>query len=207
MDCVLKTDAVCVIDNILKDSVFKSVWAGLQDEQFNPPQVGGYWHKVWRLTSGSPVWGKAYSAKPTNPTNYLSPLWDAFQEVYSKYPGYVTQPASLTITPYIYPPGSKLPWHTDSGYKGAFTFYAHPRWGATWGGELMIAANKESKKYRLTLDHSWEDEYLLKEGHGIYIACKPNRLVIQKPDVWHGMNRIDSDAGDNLRVSIQGFWR
>ncbi len=71
----------------------------------------------------------------------------------------------------------------------------------------MLAEVEGKKDAKLVLDHTWEDEHLLKRGHGQFIACKPNRAILQKPGNWHGMNRIDSDAGDNLRVSIQAFWR
>jgi hypothetical protein len=74
------------------------------------------------------------------------------------------------------------------------------------GGELLIATTKSEKQHRSGLEHRWEDEYLLAEGHGLYIACKPNRIVLQKPGTWHAINRVDSDAGDHLRVSIVAFF-
>lgn len=200
---VLKTDAVCVVDNLLSEADFKSVWDGLQKVQFSPPVVNGGWHKVWRLTHGSPVWGPAQS----DTGGCLGPVWDAFQKLIKKYPEYVAAGSVMTVNPYIYPPGTKLAWHNDAGYKGAITFYAHPKWGATWGGELMVANCKTKRNCSLTIDHEEENKYLMEEGNGIYIACKPNRAVMQMPGTWHGMSRIDTDAGENVRVSVQAFFR
>ncbi|MBA3351587.1 MAG: 2OG-Fe(II) oxygenase [Blastocatellia bacterium] len=202
MNVALKTENVCVIDHLLPQKDFLEVWDGLQSEQFSAPHMQGKWLKAWRLTGGSPLWGPP---KHRRTGDYLDVVWDAFMKLRVEHPEFVTKPG-MTLTPYIYPPGTKLAWHADHDYAGAFTYYCHPQWGATWGGELLIATTKSEKQHRSGLEHRWEDEYLLAEGHGLYIACKPNRIVLQKPGTWHAINRVDSDAGDHLRVSIVAFF-
>src|SRR5262245_22743361 len=203
MKVVLKNEQVCVIDDLLPVHEFNRLWQGLQTEPFRTPQVGGTWQKVWRLTGGTPLKGSERSAKTGD---YMDAAWDAFEEVRKAHREFLTK-TKLAITSYIYPPGTKLAWHSDHGYGGTFTYYCHPRWSATWGGELLVALTRETKQRTEGLDHAWQDEFLLAQGHGLYIACKPNRLVLQKEGIWHAINRVDPDAGDNVRVSIVGFFR
>jgi Rps23 Pro-64 3,4-dihydroxylase Tpa1-like proline 4-hydroxylase len=118
----------------------------------------------------------------------------------------------LVTRSYLYPRGSKLSWHNDAAnYAGAFSFYAHPKWGSTWGGELMVAEvppMSEMKKKPLVgphIEHDWEDEYINEQGVGQWITPKPNRCVIMAPGVYHSINRVDVDAGDHARAAIVGF--
>jgi Rps23 Pro-64 3,4-dihydroxylase Tpa1-like proline 4-hydroxylase len=117
-----------------------------------------------------------------------------------------------TFRAYIYPRGSKLSWHNDGGhYHAALTYYVHPYWGSTWGGELMVAETPNLDSYQHQykgqphLDHRWEDKFIADKGIGQYIFPKPNRLVIMASGVFHAINRVDDDAGDNGRCSIVSF--
>ena len=202
MKCIFQNEDVCVVDDVLSVKELNSVWEGSQTENYSSV-FSGQWHKVWRVTSGYPLRGAAHNG---GDNSYLQPVYNAFTGLVKQYPKYFTKSSGMSLSVYVYGPGSKLSWHSDRGYQGAITLYIHPKWGASWGGELMLANTKERKTCQLRLDHAWEDEYLLAEGNGLYFAPKPNRAIIQKPGIWHGMNRVDQDAGDNLRVSVQGFW-
>ena len=52
-----------------------------------------------------------------------------------------------------------------------------------------------------------EDKFLSAHGFGTYVTCKPNRLVLTRPGVWHSINRVDDDAGDHCRASVVGFFK
>lgn len=178
------------------------------------PLMAGTWIKVWRLTD-SYCFGSdsfLYSKMPFN--NVMDAFIKAVLEFSGKYPDLI--PSSwkdVSIKSYLYPRGTKLSWHNDSGdYCGAFTYYVHPKWGSTWGGELVIA---EAPPFEQVFDanvmpphlnHDWEDHYLSIYGMGQWICPKPNRLVLLAPGTFHAINRVDDDAGDNVRCSLQGFF-
>src|SRR5437016_561861 len=61
-------------------------------------------------------------------------------EVARLHPEIVAGFEDISLRSYLYPRGSKLSWHDDrTEFSGALTYYIHPRWGSTWGGELMVA--------------------------------------------------------------------
>jgi hypothetical protein len=45
---------------------------------------------------------------------------------------------------------------------------------------------------------------IIEYGRGIFVSPKPNRLVLINKNVIHGVTRVDSDAGENVRVSLTG---
>lgn len=69
---------------------------------------------------------------------------------------------------------------------------------------MISAVEPTLVKPKWTFTNDYENEHL-KQGMGVYIAPKPNRCVMTGPGVWHGVNRIDPDAGDNVRVSVVAF--
>lgn len=197
-EVVLKNDVVLVIDDLLSPEKFAELWQQYQQQQFTPA-ITNNWHKVWRLGSGMPMQA---------PNCSFQSVQDAFNAVVSSHPGYINPGAgSFNLTGYIYPSGCKLAWHNDGGYGGVMTYYVHPVWRASWGGELLLSEcdAKNDIQKTICLDHGPQSEILMKTGKGIFIAPKPNRLVVQKPCVWHNMSRVDPDAGENLRCSIVAF--
>src|SRR5262249_3939937 len=111
---------------------------------------------------------------------------------------------------FLYPPGTGLSWHTDGSiYSGAWTFYAHPRWNAVWGGELMIARTRRTVHRRGDaphFDNRRETEGLDEIGAGTYITPKPNRLVVMAASAPHMINRVNTAAGTNARCAVAGFF-
>ena len=41
---------------------------------------------------------------------------------------------------------------------------------------------------------------------GTFISPKPNRLVLINKNVVHGITRVDKDAGENVRLTLTGFF-
>ena len=94
---------------------------------------------------------------------------------------------NVGVTPWCYTQGTGLTWHNDAGpgYEGSYVFYVHSEWRATWGGQLLIAKN---------------------ESDGRYFYPKPNRLVLMRRGVPHSIQRVDTNAGENCRLSLSGFF-
>jgi hypothetical protein len=121
--------------------------------------------------------------------------------------------------------GAGLSWHRDGAQlSGAYTYYAHPRWNSSWGGELMILDREvggsatdagaagtppDAEHLRdfgpdLGLDDG--PEAARREvGIGTFISAKANRLVVLNGTREHQVNPVTDAAGDQLRTTITGF--
>jgi hypothetical protein len=213
MKIVFQSKRVVIVDDLLPEDQFALAWKHVQAEPYASPHATG-WQKVWRLGDANCMAGTNYtfSKKPFN--NYMDAVSGYMLVACKHAPEIVNENewTEATFRPYIYPRGSKLSWHNDSGnYYAALTYYVHPHWGSTWGGELMWAETPAMETYyhkhkgQPHLDHRWEDVYLAERGMGQWIFPKPNRLVIMAAGVYHSVNRVDQDAGDNCRCSIVSF--
>jgi Rps23 Pro-64 3,4-dihydroxylase Tpa1-like proline 4-hydroxylase len=115
----------------------------------------------------------------------------------------------------VYPRDTGLSWHVDDHelYAGAFIYYAHPRWDAHWGGELLIAelaADPEEEEEELPImayrfETEAYSERLLEIGCGNFVMPKPNRLVLLA-GAPHMIARVSPAAGHNVRASVSGFF-
>jgi hypothetical protein len=131
----------------------------------------------------------------------------------------------VTARTYLHPQGSSLDWHDDGGrFSGAYTYYAHPRWHASWGGELMLVEDElgrtplpdrrhmQGGKVE-TIKESWnvvskEDlsEMLMDRTTSTeFVFAKPNRMVFLKGGLWHKINPVKSNA-PFARCAIAGFF-
>lgn len=196
-----------VYDDVLEQDQFNLVWSSIQEENFLVPHING-WSKVWRLTDGSCIGSKEYDSVSAPFNNYMDLMHFFITSVANLHPGMLSEWERVILRSYVYPRGTKLNWHNDLGYAGAAIFYAHPYWASTWGGELMLARTPPDINLPPPhLDHREEDKFLGAYGMGTYITCKPNRLVLTRPGVWHSINRVDEDAGDHSRVTVVGFFK
>lgn len=190
--------------------------AFVSKEKFYNPHKDG-WQSVWKTTDGECLRTAAYYSDQFPMKTPLDALFDVMLETCIAHPDLCgVNPNDwdrLTVSSYIYPCGTRLSWHGDGGaYSGALTYYCHPRWSPHWGGELLVA-NTPHESYIPTLDydvapgvdHSRLDAWLNAYGIGHMIIPKPNRLVLMKAGTCHMVNRVDSAAGDNLRMSVVGF--
>lgn len=213
MKLVFKNNKFTIYDDLLPDDLFQNVWVHAQMDNYSTPMSSGNWVKVWRVGDGFPMGTVEYnwSKQPFN--NYMDVVGHYFTEIAKNSTDLVGDSwDEMILRSYLYPRNTKLSWHNDANsYKGAFTYYIHPKWGSTWGGELMVAEVpdiREIKKKPLVgphLEHEWEDEYIIERGVGQYICPKPNRCVLMAGGVYHSINRVDPDAGDHARASIVGF--
>lgn len=206
---MFKNNKFAIFDNVLPDEVFQKVWLHVQSENYSLPNASG-WVKVWRLGDSMPLGSTEYhlSKKPFN--NYMDLISHVFNEIAINSEEIVGSWEEMVLRSYLYPRGTKLSWHNDAlTYAGALTYYVHPHWGSTWGGELMVAEVPEVPKTQPLigphLDHLWEDEYVGDKGIGHWIFPKPNRCVIMSGGVYHSVSRVDPDAGDHVRASVVGF--
>jgi hypothetical protein len=217
MKMIFKNSKFAIFDDVLPPEMFEKVWLHTQMDNYSTPLAVGNWVKVWRIGDSQPLGSAEYhwSKRPFN--NYMDVVGHFFMEIAKNVPDIVGEEgvwSDMTLRSYIYPRGVKLSWHNDAvSYAGAFTYYIHPKWGSTWGGELMVAEVpplehiKKKPQVGPHLEHEWEDEYLAERGVGQWISPKPNRCVIMTGGTYHAVNRVDADAGDHARASIVGFLR
>jgi hypothetical protein len=131
----------------------------------------------------------------------------------------------VTARNYLHGPGAGLDWHDDGGrFAGAYTFYAHPKWHVSWGGELLIVEDAIGRKPLpdkqhmqdgkvTTITESWnvltkEDlSAMLIEGTTSteFVFAKPNRLVFLTRGVWHKVNPVRPSA-PFARAAVAGFF-
>lgn len=189
---VIENKDYVVYDEVLNENEFKNIQIYLKQEKYTIPHFNG-WEKVWRITDSFPMASTAYYKTKMPFKNGLDTIAQYMIKIAENHINLVESFEEITFRTYLYPVGSKLSWHNDYGYKGAAIFYCHESWKNTWGGELMIAhAENES-----SIDHF---------GVGQYISSKPNRLIITKGGIWHSINRVDQNAGENVRSTIVGFY-
>lgn len=131
----------------------------------------------------------------------------------------------VTARTYLHPQGSGLDWHDDGGrFAGAYTYYAHPRWHASWGGELLIVEDpigreplperRHMEKGRVeTVRGSWnvlhkEDlsEMLMARATSTeFVFARPNRIVFLRRGLWHKVATVKHHA-PFARCAVAGFF-
>lgn len=194
-----ENDQYVIYDDILDEVQFLDLQNYVKNEKYTIPHVSG-WEKVWKLTDSFPMGGPPYYKSKMPFNNALDTIAHYILEICKIHKNLIPEFEEATFRSYLYPSGAKLSWHNDHGYKGAVIFYCHKEWKSSWGGELMIAHVPSD------LSYPCEEDMVNHFGVGHYISCKPNRLVITKAGVWHSINRVDSNAGENVRSSIIGFF-
>jgi Rps23 Pro-64 3,4-dihydroxylase Tpa1-like proline 4-hydroxylase len=130
--------------------------------------------------------------------------------------------AHVTATSWLYPHGTGLALHDDGSgvYSGAYVFFLNPYWRMHWGGLLIMMeeeANRRVHDFRNSHDQmefynlKWLnanglDDLLMEHGMGKCILPKRNRVVFIANDAYHMVTRVNETAGDNVRMSIAGFF-
>jgi hypothetical protein len=198
-----------IYDDVLTSQEYSNLWDWQQKEEYSTVH-STQWQKVWRISDGQPLYAKSYRYAEAPFNNPLDYVVDMIDKLIPMHPHLCNQWNDVTLRSYIYPRGTKIDWHTDDGYTAAAIFYTHPVWKSHWGGELKIAEtpkNFEYKKIGGQVDTDWREEALNTWAVGQYITPKPNRLAITTGGIWHCINRVDADAGDNCRCSIVCFFK
>jgi Rps23 Pro-64 3,4-dihydroxylase Tpa1-like proline 4-hydroxylase len=214
MKYVVKNSGIAIVDNLLAVDQSYACWQRVQSENFVNASSQG-WVKVWRLCDGSPMISDSYSNLDESLPSEFRPVLRLAIRAAAENPQIVgvrgTDWNDVVCRVFLYPRGCRLSWHLDShGYSGAFIYYAHPIWRSGWGGELLVADMSKRQKLdrlsRKSLEADDIEQAVLEQGVGQFIMPKPNRLVLLKAGKCHMLARVDPDAGDNVRVSIGGFF-
>lgn len=215
-----------VIDDFLAPDEWTEVWTHFQFVELLPVtrSLG-----AWKLDDGVPLAGHEIVTDGRNlerPSGTaIDHVVDALLRQPELYAGLVRDSwTNISARPYVYPHDTGLSWHVDDHdlYAGAFIYYAHPRWDAHWGGELLIAelasggddieadADVEDDDDELPImGYRFEteaySERLLDMGCGNFVMPKPNRLVLLA-GAPHMISRVSPAAGHNVRASVSGFF-
>lgn len=179
------------------------------------------WDKVWRLWDGEPLRGagvvydphSSYGGEAKRYPTFTSVdlLIDEILNAATQYPEIVGKEGqdwkALYLAPWLYPVGTALSLHVDGvRYSGAVTWFAHPRWGAHWGGELVVEPPGEGPDIPHGLEPWVEAGNDCGRGIALMVTPLPNRLVLLGPSRPHRIARVDSNAGARVRSSIAGFF-
>lgn len=216
-----------VIDNFLSQEDHLSLYRHFKNSEFE------FVHqekkvKAFKLTDGNPLWSAPVLSDPYEkntlcaiyPTQTpLDALIGMIKEMVPTFSSIVGKQgedwAYFFSRPYLYPQGCGLNWHTDGKYfaPGAFVYYAHPEWDPDWGGELLMSPpetklfSQEEPEPRSNWGNNHYKTIIMDHGVGHYILPKPNRLVLMMGMIFHTIKKVDISAGDNLRMTIQGFFQ
>ena len=216
MKLTAKTDDYAVFDEVLEKDKYDAFVKYFCEQDFH--KSSGKLEKVWRICDGDFYAGE-YRNSLNAPFKDHYDLLHAYVKVLIKdhVPAIVGKEgedwSNISFRPYIYPQGTRISWHNDAGYAAACIFYCHKNWNPSWGGELMVAKTPNNEGKLVTnyspdnaLSRNNVKPILDYYGFGTYISCLPNRLVFTRGRVWHTINRVDKDAGENLRCSVVGFF-
>lgn len=194
-------DRFVVIDDLLPQADFATVTAEFAALRLKPvlstidPVYDGFAYRAGSdkqplaaATADAPRWQRAVKEQVTAHLDVVAARED-------------DDGLALSFSAWGYPAGSRLGWHNDAGAGrvGAFVYFAHQNWDASWGGALALI-DEESRPEAgdgAALVHS--------PVHPTLILPRPNRLVVFRSHTMHAVQRVDSAAGDRLRRTWTGF--
>ena len=221
MKVILAQPDVLVVDDLLDRQAFDGVRQQLARGRYDSVHARG-WDKAWRLGDGAPLRGLPVHYDPTAahdrrgaryPTaTAVDDFIDAVRGLTADHPGVVGSEgvdwAAIFLSPWLYPVGSALSLHRDGGgYSGAFTYFAHPRWGIHWGGELLLLDDQPGgAEHPPQGTTGWMVEDEVDSLLATCVFPRPNRLVLVGPRRPHLITRVDVNAGDHVRTSLAGFF-
>jgi Rps23 Pro-64 3,4-dihydroxylase Tpa1-like proline 4-hydroxylase len=224
MKQTLSCNNISVYDDVLNPAQLKNAFEWYNRLEFIHKFAHEMWNPVWSTTDGNVLSGRTMNLKPdlTDPLEYpndaiiplLLNISTAIKTcgIFSKED--LDQVESVAFTPFIYPPGCGLSWHTDNDYVGAFSFYIHKHWSPDWSGEFLSIESDDYVERQhldgkwLVFDSSGLHQTIMERGHGRFVFPKPNRLVINKAGpagTLHKVNKSTPQAEN--RLSLQGFLR
>ncbi|MEJ1967453.1 MAG: 2OG-Fe(II) oxygenase [Rhizomicrobium sp.] len=188
-----------------------------------PPADTREWNRTYQLMDGEDVVNSKFGVrKPAlrDGTPGASPGPSAMRVFGEKLSALVIgDRAPLSIAPWtgfsasawIYRAGAGLEWHADTGRPAAYIYYVHPAWRASWGGELLVAADAPSSSGVADAAPSRSDdsrsaiEAVCTTG-GAFIYPRPNRLVLLRGGTLHCVKKVERAAGEAFRASVSGFF-
>jgi hypothetical protein len=218
---VLAEPGLLVVDNLLPPHALDEIRFEMSKGDYRSVHLPA-WRKVWRLWDGEPLRGAAVVYDPQSlytrearryPTfTSVDLLIDEIRRAAADHPDTVGVEGrdwkAVYLAPWLYPVGSALSRHVDGArYSGAFTWFAHPRWGVHWGGELVVEPPDDGQTIAPELE-PWmlDDGTDCGSGIGTMVSPLPNRLALIGPNRPHRIARVDPNAGARVRSSIAGFF-
>ena len=218
-------DSALIVDGLLGASEADALWRYFRTIEFNKVHWRGF-EKVFRLYDGECLIGPTHTlplngappemveagqALATNPLSSLIFAMLARPEV-SAFLADCEPWGNLSLTSYIYPPGTGLGWHSDGKKSAAFIYYSHPEWHESWGGELLLedrrlpAVPAPPGGPGCTFHSFYSSRPSETPGLGAYVTPLPGRLVLIRGGVRHTIKKVDAAAGGAFRATISGFF-
>jgi Rps23 Pro-64 3,4-dihydroxylase Tpa1-like proline 4-hydroxylase len=222
---VINSPEVLVVDDFLNDQDWDRLLNQVQLDAWSQTQPDDkYWH-----------WTDGVNYKNTKRFLRDAPFDDNFDIWFNAIKKFADtcEPAQQFVKGYTdiamrchaYPVGSKNPWHTDMGGV-TYSYYLHKHWQINWDATLLILpkgsveykqvmpklpGTKQYDSYKGTgslelFEQANKVKNLIEYGVGTFVSPKPNRLILINKNVVHGITRVDPDAGENLRISLTGFF-
>jgi len=221
---VMKTPEVLVVDDFLEQEAWDRLLNQVQCDEWTQSQPDD---KYWHITDGANYKASKRFLRDA-PFNDNYDIWaDAIRAFADSEPAqeYVAGYTDIAMRCHGYPVGSKNPWHTDMGGV-TYSYYLHKHWQINWDSMLLVLP-KDSVEYKQMMrklpgtkqqdtyvgtgtlemfEQAEKQKGLIEHGMGYFVAPKPNRLVLINKNVVHGITRVDKDAGENVRLTITGFF-
>ena len=146
MQLTNKDSHYAVLDGVLEDAAFAEFCSYFYNMDFAYRSMTG-WQKVWKISDGQILAGAPYYHSKAPFGCHMDILHQTILTLAETHLKDVVGEKDkdwddFFLTPYIYPVGTKISWHNDTGYVAAAIFYTHKVWSPNWGGELMIARLK-----------------------------------------------------------------
>lgn len=233
MRVLKETDAYIVLDDFLEERDFRLI---LEYTQLNDYARNPKWVKPWDLAdrppwqSGETVYHPEKRLPPGDPRSQY-PTGTALDRLIERIIGtkfyrdhFKRDCKSMTARSYLHEQGASLDWHNDAGrFAGAYAFYCHPRWHASWGGELLLIEDdipdellpeKEiMEEGRIVRRRNWNvihkddlsDLLFQRTTRTEFFFPVPNRILMMKRGLWHKINLVKNQA-PMARCSIAGFF-
>lgn len=223
---VKQTPECLVVDDFLNQEDWDKVFNQVQLDHW---EMGHPDDRFWHMTDGRhyKAQKRFYSETPYDDNhdtwfNAMKEFVDNCPEAASYIEGYT----DFACRCMAYPVGSKNPWHHDYGAT-TYTYYLHKEWKTQWDGALLIVPKgkarikqileiKEGTKRYDSYQYDFfpmelfeqKDKFdeIMNYGLGEFVLPKPNRLILINRGTVHGINRVDQDAGENMRITLTGFF-
>jgi hypothetical protein len=216
--CVYRSPTLCVFDEWLDPIYLSELYANVSEGRWNPLGNSERLNPVWRLNDGPSFRGETVrwdmirecGEKDTAPYAHFFRSLARLLSLASGLGVSLRRAKTVSLTPFVYPPGSALGFHDDSTRIGSFTLYIHPQWRTNWGGELLVYEEPWGLQHELFRE-SFFDNYALNKliesgGVGRLVLPLPGRMVLQTAGLMHSVKRVDRRAGGQPRLSLTGFF-
>ena len=221
----MKTPEVLVVDDFLDQDNWDALHNQVQCDEWTQSQTDD---KYWHITDG-PNYKAGKRFLRDYPFNNNYDIWAEaikdFADNCVDAQDFVKGYTDIAMRCHGYPVGSKNPWHTDMGGV-TYSYYLHKHWQINWDSTLLVLP-RGSVQYKQIMrklpgtkqidtyagvgtlemfEQAEKQKHLIEYGMGTFISPKPNRLVLIGKNVVHGITRVDKDAGENVRLTLTGFF-